>query len=267
MNDQLSLEELRWMIRHWRRTMGLQRTLRRWREAFWAWRHFWHSYHRYVQLMASTGEYPSLLDYLYPCLGEDTATTDIEPIYFYQDAWAFEHIVKQHPEFHVDVGSHHKFVALLSKVVPVTMVDIRPLSLPLDTLSFRQGSILELPFEDGSLPSVSSLCVVEHIGLGRYGDPLDPCGTEKAIRELMRVLASDGRLYLSMPVGDRNVIAFNAGRVFALDYLLELLSPLVIVEQKFIVGKVLQDTYQHRPTFGTTGLFELVKPNSRERID
>ena len=68
------------------------------------------------------------------------------------------------------------------------MVDICPWSLPLDTVEFRKGSILNLPFEDATVPSVSSLCVVEHIGLGRYGDPLDPYGSEKAIQELKRIV-------------------------------------------------------------------------------
>ncbi len=31
--------------------------------------------------------------------------------------------------------------------------------------------------------------VVEHVGLGRYGDPLDPDGDLKAIAELKRVTA------------------------------------------------------------------------------
>ena len=100
-----------------------------------------------------------------PFVGEDEKITEIEPTYFYQDAWAFEKIVNARPESHVDVGSHHKFVALLSKVVPVTMINIRPLQLPLDSLNFQEGSILEMPSADGSLKSLSSLCVIEHISI------------------------------------------------------------------------------------------------------
>ena len=51
---------------------------------------------------------------LYPCLFDKTAFTEIEPIYFLQDAWAFEKIFRNNPISHVDVGSHHKFVAFLS---------------------------------------------------------------------------------------------------------------------------------------------------------
>jgi len=55
--------------------------------------------------------------------------------------------------------------------------------------------------------------VIEHVGLGRYGDPLDPEGSAKAARELARVLAPGGHLYLSAPVG-RARVCFNAHRVF-----------------------------------------------------
>ena len=109
------------------------------------WLCFWRTYLGYVALLspdrpnrATTRKL--LLRHLYPCVQDATANHEIEPIYFYQDAWAFELIVRAQPAQHIDVGSHHKFVALLSKVVPVTMVDIRPLSLELSSLQFRAGS-------------------------------------------------------------------------------------------------------------------------------
>ena len=71
-----------------------------------------------------------------------------------------------------------------------------------------------MPFADGSVRSLSSLHVIEHIGLGRYGDRLDPEGWRSALGELARVLAPGGRLYLSTPVG-RERVCFNAHRVFS----------------------------------------------------
>jgi hypothetical protein len=38
--------------------------------------------------------------------------------------------------------------------------------------------------------------VVEHIGLGRYGEPMDEQGDLKAIEELKRVLAPGGICFL-----------------------------------------------------------------------
>jgi SAM-dependent methyltransferase len=228
------IKEALWMLRHLKYYLSPRRSISSWCKDLAAWQRFWKSYQGYKQL-ASPSEQPRL-DHLYPCLGDDTAQTPIDPIYFYQDAWAFEKIVNQNPRQHIDVGSHHKFVALLSKVVPVTMVDIRPLSLPLDTLSFQEGSILELPFEDRSIESLSSLCVVEHIGLGRYGDLLDPKGTEKAIRELKRVVKANGNLYLSLPINDKNYTFFNAHRILSEDYFLNIIQPFKIIEKSYIFG-------------------------------
>ncbi len=181
----------------------------------------------------------------------------MEPVYYYQDAWAFERIVDRAPSFHVDVGSHHKFVALLSKVVPVTAVDIRPPSLHLDSVRFQQGSVLALPFSDGSVPSVSSLCVVEHVGLGRYGDPLDPFGTEKSLAELKRVLQPGGDLYLSVPLGDVNRVHFNAHRSFREEYILALLHPLELVQSRYIYGR---SFVSERGVGPGTGCYHLRRP-------
>lgn len=221
-----------------------------------SWQRFWKSYYAYKRL--SEGEKRPLLEYFYPCLGEDTSETKIEPTYFYQDTWAFEEIFKVSPSRHVDVGSHHKLVAFLSKIFPVTMIDIRPLSLPMKTLEFQEGSILNLPFEDESVESLSSLCVVEHIGLGRYGDRLDPDGSEKAVAELCRVISPGGHLYVSVPVDDCNKLFFNAHRAFEEKYFENLLRPLEIIDKKYISGETFLDV---KPNGFSIALYHAVKNN------
>lgn len=235
------MREILWMLQYIKGSLRRQVAL--WRRDVVAWRRFWDRYRRYRKIVPQDSQ--PLLEYLYPCLGDDAEETPIESVGFYQDAWAFEKIAKQRPAFHVDVGSHHKFVALLSKVVPVIMVDIRPLSLSLDTLEFRKGSILNLPFEDATVPSVSSLCVIEHIGLGRYGDVLDPHGSEKAIKELKRVIHPGGNLYVSLPLDDENRVYFNAHRAFREEYLLKLFKSFQIVECRYIHGRDFGDQRKH----------------------
>jgi SAM-dependent methyltransferase len=134
--------------------------------------------------------------------------------YFFQDVWAARRVAEFGPERHVDVGSRVDLVGFLTALAPVTFVDIRPLEAPLEDLESITGSVLDMPFADRSVRSLSCLHVAEHIGLGRYGDPLDPLGTRKAAAELQRVLAPGGQLLFSGPVG-RPRLCFNAHRVHA----------------------------------------------------
>ncbi len=218
-----------------------------------AWRRFWRSYQRYSALPGNAAS----LEFLYPCIGEDTGETPVEPTYFFQDAWAFEKIIAAHPQRHIDVGSHHRFVSFLSKVVPTTMVDLRPLQAHMESIGFVEGSILALPFPNGSLPSVSSICVVEHIGLGRYGDPLDPEGTEKALRELKRVVAPGGDLYLSLPLDELDREYFNAHRAFTEESALEMFKPFEVIESRYIHG---YDFVEERQPGPGVGCYHLRRP-------
>ena len=149
---------------------------------------------------------------IYPSLDDATATTSFDPHYLYQAVWASTRIAAANPPSHVDVGSDVRFVCNLTAHRHVTFLDIRPLEVDLPRLRSVAGSILSIPFDDLTQPSVSSLHVAEHIGLGRYGDPIDPEGTRKGCSELERVLGPGGRLYFSLPVG-RERTCFNAHRV------------------------------------------------------
>src|SRR5438093_844323 len=126
---------------------------------------------------ALPGAEPLRLADTYPQLHDRSPTTPFDPHYFYGSGWAMRRILEIRPWQHVDIGSHNLFANLLSAVVPVTFLDYRPLEATLGGLRCIAGSILELPFADDSVASLSCLHVAEHIGLGRYGDPLDPTGT------------------------------------------------------------------------------------------
>lgn len=148
----------------------------------------------------------------FPKLSDRMLTTPFDAHYLYQDTWAAQRVAEYGPGRHVDVGSRVDYVCFLSAFTKVAFVDIRPLEATVEGVESIAGSVLELPFEDHSLESVSCLHVAEHIGLGRYGDPLDPEGTRKAARELQRVVAPGGQLLFALPVG-RPRVCFNAHRV------------------------------------------------------
>jgi SAM-dependent methyltransferase len=147
-----------------------------------------------------------------PQLFDQTAGSPFDPHYLHQDAWAAREIHGRAPARHVDVGSRVTFVAGIAAFVPTTFVDLRPLGADVPNLESVAGDVLQLPFGDQSVESLSCLHVAEHIGLGRYGDPLNPHGTHEAARELARVLAPDGSLYFGLPIG-RPRTNFNAHRV------------------------------------------------------
>ncbi len=202
----------------------------------------------------------ALKEEIFPCLNDASGETLIDPVYFFQDTWAFECILNSKTLEHVDIGSHHKFIAFLSKITKVTMVDIRPLAVKMDSINFVKGDILNLPFGNNSLNSVSSICVIEHIGLGRYGDTLDPQGSIKAFKEIYRVLTSGANFYISVPVSDRNIVAFNGGRIFKNEELLSNLEDLYFIkDKKYIVGQKLQDNFEPHNRFGSTILLHLIK--------
>jgi hypothetical protein len=71
--------------------------------------------------------------------------------------------------------------------------------------------------------------VAEHIGLGRYGDPLHPEGTKKAAGELVRILAPTGNLYFSVPVGKPRV-CFNAHRIHSPQQILSYFHDLELLQ-------------------------------------
>jgi SAM-dependent methyltransferase len=165
----------------------------------------------------------------FPQLGDRIATSPFDRHYFFQDTWAARHVAELEPERHVDVGSRVDYVGFLTAICQVTFVDIRPLTARLDRLETIEGSVLQMPFSDRVVESLSCLHVAEHIGLGRYGDPLDPLGTRRAAAELQRVLASGGHLLFSLPVG-RPRVCFNAHRIHDPHDIVEMFDELELVE-------------------------------------
>jgi len=173
---------------------------------------------------------------LYPKLDEKTSLTSFDSHYFYLPFWAFEHILKKKPRHHVDVGSTYLLSGYVSKITKATFVDIRPIPVSLKNLNVIKGSVLNLPYKDDSVESLSCLHVAEHIGLGRYGDPIDPNGTKKACRELGRVLAKNGSLYFCLPIG-KDRLCFNAHRIHSPQEIINYFKNLKLVEFSVVDDK------------------------------
>ncbi|MHB8117591.1 MAG: DUF268 domain-containing protein [Methanothrix sp.] len=107
----------------------------------------------------------------------------------------------------------------------------------MNNLSMGSADLLSLPFENASIDSLSCMHVVEHMGLGRYGDPLDPDGDLKAICELVRVLSPGGNLLFVVPVGGIPKVMFNAHRIYSYEQVVKYFHNLELVEFALIPDK------------------------------
>lgn len=153
---------------------------------------------------------------LLPCLHdwyEEAGATSDE--YFWQDLIVARLIFTAKPKLHVDIGSRvDGFVAHIASFREIEVFDIRPITSHIPGIIFKQADLMghDAPLVD-YCDSLSCLHALEHFGLGRYGDPVDPKGYEYGLRNMSRILRKGGYFYLSVPIGMERV-EFNANRVF-----------------------------------------------------
>jgi SAM-dependent methyltransferase len=150
----------------------------------------------------------------WPILNEDTEPTIFDTHYVYHVAWALRKVAAAKPLKHVDFSSSINFCTTVSAICETEFYDLRPATIALDGLTCLKADLTALDMPTGSLDSVSCMHVVEHVGLGRYGDALDASGDLKAIAELKRVVRPGGVLYFVVPTGVPGIY-FNAHRVYA----------------------------------------------------
>ena len=98
---------------------------------------------------------------------------------------------------------------------PIEVVDIRHLSTTAENITFLQADLMsaDVAKKLGQSDSVSCLHAIEHFGLGRYGDPVDPDGHVKGLLNLASLVKKQGILYVSIPIGPERV-EFNGHRIF-----------------------------------------------------
>jgi hypothetical protein len=157
---------------------------------------------------------------LAPCLHdrfEEGGTTKSE--YFWQDLLVARWIYSAAPKKHCDVGSRvDGFVAHVAAFREIEVFDVRPITTTIPGVVFRQADFMStesLPeaSEGGYCDSLSCLHALEHFGLGRYGDSINPLGYQLGLQNMIKLLQPGGVLYLSTPIG-RERVEFNANWVF-----------------------------------------------------
>lgn len=160
-------------------------------------------------------EYKGQLDLL-PCLYdwyEEGGATKNE--YFWQDLHVARKIYIANPEKHVDIGSRiDGFVAHVASFREIEVFDIRPVTSLIPGVIFKQADLMNPPVSLAAYcDSLSCLHALEHFGLGRYGDPIDPHGFAAGLGNMAGILRPGGLFYLSVPIGKERV-EFNAHRIF-----------------------------------------------------
>jgi len=157
------------------------------------------------------------------CLDDNTEYTGFDAHYIYHPAWAARVVKKISPKFHIDISSTLHFCSILSAFIDVKFYDYRPAILNLDNLKSERIDLTNIFFEDNSQYCVSCMHTIEHIGLGRYGDPIDPNADIKAINELKRIIKPDGHLLIVVPIGKPKIM-FNAHRIYSYEMIINLMN-------------------------------------------
>jgi len=174
--------------------------LRLWRDVF----AFFRDYKNYTS-QNNNHKFKIWLNSLYPCLIDRTENTPLDYVYIYQDSWAIGKVLSIQPKQHYDIGSKVEMVGGIASCIPTIMIDIRKVAIALPWLNFLEWSILNLPLKNNTIESLSAVCVIEHIWLWRYWDPIDPFGSEKSFKEVKRVLKSWWHLIFSVPVDKKTL--------------------------------------------------------------
>lgn len=189
-----------------------------------------------------------------------------EPHYFAQDIWGAKKILKASPNEHFDIGSRlDGFLSHLLTFREVTYIDIRPIPCFIPGLHFLQADATMLEgIKDNSIESLSSFHAIEHFGLGRYGDKIDPDAYKEVIKNIQRVVAPRGHVYIGVPVGPRDKLVFNAHRIFSIQTIINLFNEMILKDIAIIKGSnaftetILSADFDKIPDY-SCGLFEFEK--------
>ena len=163
----------------------------------------------------------------WPILDQDRPQkADYSFEYLAHCGWAARILAQTKTEQHIDFGSHTYFAGIASAITKrFVYCDIRPIDMPLPGLECRAADLTKLDILDDSQMSVSCLHVLEHIGLGRYNDKLDPRGDLKAAAELSRIVKQGGQLLIVEPVNQTPRLSFNAHRLYSFHQVVNQMFP------------------------------------------
>ena len=175
---------------------------------------------------------------VFPEMYYDLGSHPVEQVNF-ELGFAAQLLSELKPATILDIGSQRHWIIGLLAHYRVTTVDVRQRTSELKNETVVTCDAKELKLPDHSFDVVTSLCALEHFGLGRYGDDFDMDGDKKAMAEMIRVLKSGGHLIFSTSITRyRPAIAFNGHRIYSHQMIKDLCANLVCVQEKFYSPKL-----------------------------
>jgi hypothetical protein len=145
---------------------------------------------------------------LRPCLHdwyEEGAV--IKDEYFWQDLLVAKKIFEASPAKHVDIGSRvDGFVTHVASFREIEVFDIRPITMQIPGVIFQQADLMKpIVGMVDYCDSLSCLNALEHFGLGRYGDLIDPKGFERGFINMASLLKNDGVFLVSLLIWPQRI--------------------------------------------------------------
>ncbi len=157
----------------------------------------------------------------------------------YQCAFAAGHLRRLNPEKILDIGSYRHFIIGALSHFNITTLDIRKRQPVCGNETIISGDAKAIKLPDNVFDLVITLCALEHFGLGRYGDELDPDADKKAFKEMVRVLKPGGRLVFTTSLTRaKPSIAFNAHRIYSMEMLRGFCADLVCEDEAFFSRQI-----------------------------
>jgi len=169
----------------------------------------------------------------YPCLNDNTYYSPIDRHYIYHTAWASRILSKNVPKIHFDFSSYLYFSTIISAFIKVKFFDYRPAILNLSNFSTESIDLKSINLESNSVESMSCMHVLEHIGLGRYGDEIDLEGDLVAAKELERILSPNGTFLFVVPIGKPS-LKYNAHRIYSHEMVINMFPKLKLIDWAII---------------------------------
>ncbi len=192
---------------------------------------FFPEFNKFKQM--NDGRFNVSLANILPIITNETQETGFDRHYVYHTSWPLRKLMQINPAVHTDFSSSLYFIGMASAHFNIDFYDYRPADIVLDKLKTGSCDLNNLHFESNSIESLSCMHVIEHIGLGRYGDEIDPKGDLKAISELKRVCSINGNLLFVVPVGKPRIL-FNANRVYSVEQIISYFAGFDLVEFSLI---------------------------------